>query len=132
MNRIVVDTDVASFLFKNHSIGSHYRSLVESSICLVSFMTVAELYQWTIEANFGPQRREWLGMFLKGFTVVPSSPDLCQGWAEAMTTSKARGRRMDTADAFIAATALLYDIPLLSHNRRDYLGLPNLKLISHG
>jgi tRNA(fMet)-specific endonuclease VapC len=39
--------------------------------------------------------------------------------------------RIDCADAWIAATALLYDVPLITHNRGDYLGVPGLRIISH-
>jgi ABC-type Zn uptake system ZnuABC Zn-binding protein ZnuA len=35
-------------------------------------------------------------------------------------------QRIETADAWIAATALLYDAPLLTHNRKDYGGVPGL------
>lgn len=36
------------------------------------------------------------------------------------------------ADAWTAATALLYEAPLVTHNGSDYLGVPCLKPISHG
>jgi predicted nucleic acid-binding protein len=42
------------------------------------------------------------------------------------------GRRIDCADAWVAATALLCGAPLITHNRNDYLGVPGLSLISHG
>ncbi len=74
----------------------------------------------------------WLHLDLKWFTVVPSSPDLCRTWAEVMVAAQAAGRRIDCADAWIAATALLYGVPLVTHNRIDYLGVPGLTLISHG
>ena len=48
-----------------------------------------------------------------------------------MVAAQAAGRRIETADAWIAATALLYDAPLVTHNVSDYLGVPGLKLISH-
>jgi predicted nucleic acid-binding protein len=46
--------------------------------------------------------------------------------------AQACGRRIDCADAWIAATALLTGAPLITHNRNDYLGVPGLTLISHG
>ena len=71
MNLVVADTDVVSFVFKNHPIGKRYD---------------AEL----------------------------------------------AGRRIKCADAWIAATALLYEAALVTHNRGDYRGVPGLTVISHG
>jgi tRNA(fMet)-specific endonuclease VapC len=61
------------------------------------------------------------------FVVVPSSHDLVLKWAEAMVAARRNGRRIETADAWIAATALLYDAPLLTHNKADDLGVPGLQ-----
>jgi len=62
--------------------------------------------------------------------VVPSSRDLVLKWAEVTVAARRAGRRLETADAWIAATAALYDAPLLTHNASDYLGVPGLKLIT--
>ncbi|MGA2771966.1 MAG: hypothetical protein ABSG26_14225 [Bryobacteraceae bacterium] len=45
-----------------------------------------------------------------------------------MVAARRNGRRIETANAWIAATALLYDVPLLTHNKTDYLGVPGLQL----
>jgi tRNA(fMet)-specific endonuclease VapC len=76
------------------------------------------------------QRVQLLRTFLQRFTVVPSSPNLCRMWAEVMVSAQAAGRRIESADGWIAATALLHDAPLLTNNRNDYLGVAGLTLIS--
>jgi len=132
MTEVVVDTDVVSFVFKNHPFGSHYDQELAGHITLISFMTVAEIERWTLQYRWGDQRVHLLRTFLQRFTVVPSSPDLCRKWAEVMVAAQAAGRRIESADAWIAATALLYEAPLVTHNGSDYLAVPGLKLISHG
>ncbi len=131
MSYIVVDTDVVSFLFKNHAVGFLYDPEIEGRTALVSFMTLAELTQWSLQYGWSPQRRHWLELYLARFTVVPSSEGLCRKWAEVMVAARAAGRRIECADAWIAATALEYDAPLATHNRRDYLGVPGLRIVSH-
>ena len=131
MTEVIVDTDVVSFLFKNHPIGQLYGVDLAGRAAGVSFMTVAEVERWAIQYRWGSQRIHWLRLYIERFTVVPSSPDLCRKWAEVMVAAQAAGRRIETADAWIAATALLYDAPLVTHNVSDYLGVPGLKLISH-
>src|SRR5215472_4670854 len=126
MNRVVVDTDVVSFMFKNHPIGNRYDSALAGRIPLISLMTVAELERWAIQRKWNAHRLHWLHLYLRPFTVVPSSPDLCRKWAEVMMAAQVVGRRIECADAWIAATALLYDAPLITHNRTDYVGVPGL------
>jgi len=132
MTQIVVDTDVVSFLFKNHPIGLRYDPDLAGRVALISFITLAELERWALQYRWSARRLQWLRLYLHRFTVVPSSPDLCRKWAEVMTAAQAAGRRIECADAWIAATAVLYDAPLASKNRSDYLGVPGLHLISHG
>ena len=105
MSEVVVDTDVVSFVFKNHPFGSRYDPELAGRITLISFMSVAELERWTLQYRWGNQRTQLLRTFLQRFTVVPSSPDLCVKWAEAMVAAQAAGRRIASADAWIAATA---------------------------
>jgi len=45
MTQVVVDTDVVSFLFKNHPIGLRYDPELAGRVALISFMTVARVGQ---------------------------------------------------------------------------------------
>ena len=130
MTPVVIDTDVASFLFKNDTRAPAYLRHLRDRQWLISFMTEAELEQWARLANWHPKRNEWLKVFLGRFVIVPSSRDLVLKWAEVMVAARRTGRRLETADAWIAATALLYDSPLVTHNASDYTGVPGLKLIT--
>jgi len=94
-------------------------------------MTLAELERWPLEAKWGPEKRRLLAEHLKQFAVTPWDRALCTTWAEVMATARARGFRIDSADAWIAATALLYQIPLVTHNRDDYRGVQGLNIICH-
>jgi tRNA(fMet)-specific endonuclease VapC len=127
MKPIVLDTDVVSFLFKADTRAQIYLPQLQDRQWLISFMTEAELEQWALLANWSEKRVVWLRLFLSRFVVVPSSHDLVLKWAEAMVAARRNGRRIETADAWIAATALLYDAPLLTHNEADYLGVPGLQ-----
>ena len=48
--RIVVDTDVISFVFKGHSLAAAYASDLDGKQLVVSFMTVAELKRCWLRA----------------------------------------------------------------------------------
>ena len=81
-------------------------------------------------ANWQVKRIEWLRTFLERFVIVPSPRDLVLAWAQVMVTARKSGRRLETDDAWVAATAKLYDAPLITHNASDYLGVPGLRLIT--
>jgi tRNA(fMet)-specific endonuclease VapC len=117
MTRAVVDTDVVSFIFKNHPIGALYEADLAGCTLLISFMTLAELDRWAIQSEWGALRRDWLRLYRERFVLLPYSHRLCTMWAEVTVTAQARGRRIECAAAWIAATALRHDVPLVTHNR---------------
>ena len=128
----VVDTDVVSFLFKDYPTGSRYDADLASRILVISFMTLAELDRWAVHAKWGDIRRSRLQAHLSPFVILPYNRALCTKWAEVTEAAQSSGNRIECADAWIAATALLYDLPLVTHNQRDYRGVSNLRIISHG
>jgi predicted nucleic acid-binding protein len=128
---VVVDTDVTSFLFKNHPIAALYEPDLAGRTLLLSFMSLAELDRWTIQSNWGEARRGWLRSYLDRLAILPYNRALRTKWAEVTVAAQARGCRVECADAWIAATALLYGVPLVTHNSGDYLGVPGLQVISH-
>jgi len=95
-------------------------------------MTLAELDRWAIQARWSEARRDRLTKYLQPFIVLPYNRVLCQKWAEVTVGAQASGYRIECADAWIVATALLYDLFLVTHNRGDYLGVATLRLISKG
>ena len=127
MKPVVLDTDVVSFLFKGDSRAQIYLPHLQNRQWLISFMTEAEMEQWALLANWSAKKVQWLRLFLGRCAIVPSSHDLVLKWAEAMVAARKSGRRIETADAWIAATALLYNAPLLTNNKPDYLGVAGLR-----
>ena len=69
--RLVIDTDVASFIFKWHpEFAPHYVAIVRGSELVVSFMTLAEMRQGALDANWGPRKRAVLEAYLADFSVL--------------------------------------------------------------
>jgi predicted nucleic acid-binding protein len=129
--RLVVDTDVASFVFKWHpEFAPLYIAVMRGSELVVSFMTLAEMRQGALDANWGPRKRDVLETYLADFSVLHSDSLLCSTWAAIRNESARRGRQINSADAWIAATALVLLAPLVTNNPKDYRHLEKLQLIS--
>ena len=130
-SNIVVDTDAVSFLFRADSRERFYLPYVLKHRCVVSFMTIAELEYGVLRANWGEARRRALAEFVrKHFVIFHQTSDLCLVWAELRVEAERKGRHLSNSDAWIAATAVLLDVPLLTHNRKDYQAIESLKVIS--
>ena len=93
-------------------------------------MSLAELRRWALERHWSEQRRQELEDYLTRYLVLHSEDLMCDRWAQAMYGTRMRGRPVGPADAWIAAPALLLDIPLVTHNSSHYEGIPGLRLIS--
>jgi len=57
------------------------------------------------QSSAGAGRVQRFQEFMKGFASVPSSRDLILRWAGVMVAARTNGRRIEAADAWIAATA---------------------------
>ncbi|MCC6667469.1 MAG: PIN domain-containing protein [Polyangiaceae bacterium] len=125
MSSVLLDTTVASLIHPRRagsSVRAAYEPHMRGMILAVSFQTVAELWAWAEENRWGTTQRTGLEHFLSRFVVVPYSTELAQTWAKVMTAARRKGRRMEAGDAWIAATAVLYEAPLLTHDV-DFVGL---------
>jgi tRNA(fMet)-specific endonuclease VapC len=128
MSRIVVDTDVASYIFNWHSQAQQYVEALRGSELILSFMTIAELRMGAITAGWGSRRRLILEQFIQGFELVYADNNLCTVWARIRADARAVGRGLSPQDAWIAATALALDAPLATNNRGDFEHINKLRL----
>ena len=127
---IVVDTDVASFTFKEDSRSKDYAPHLIGVPKFISFMTLAEIRRWASQNNWGENKRRKLTLFLEDFGVIYADEELCDFWAKVMVSAKQNGRPIETADAWVAATALKFALPLVTHNRMHFEGVTGLTIIS--
>ena len=121
---------VVSLIFKRHFLAEKYLDSIEGQNLVLSFMTLAELALWADRRSWGAERRKRFSQFLTNFTTCHSDEPLCETWASIRHKAFVAGRPVDVADAWIAATALYLDIPLVTHNRRHFDHIEGLELVS--
>ena len=66
--------------------------------------------------------------YIEQYEVIWPSPDLAYISAQLRTERETAGRRLNTADAWIASTAITLGCPLIADDG-DFSGIPNLQLI---
>ena len=131
MNIVLLDTNIVSFMFKSDSRAQAYAPYVQGQRLAISFMTVAELYQWAAVHRWGNRRIKKLEQVLQTtYTILTFDVALCQHWGDVRAFRRSMGRPISSEDAWIAATALQYNLPLITHNPKDFDGIPSLKIIT--
>ena len=133
MSTVLLDTTVASLVHPKKSddaLRAKYEGDMKGQILALSFQSVAELWSWAEENNWGTTLRHGLEVFLQEFLIIPYDSELAKTWARLSTHCKRIGRRLEAGDAWIAASAAHYNLMLLTHDR-DHLGLnfPELKVV---
>jgi tRNA(fMet)-specific endonuclease VapC len=130
MSLLLIDTDIVSFILKGSDYTDPYMPLLSGHELAVSFMTIAELFQWANLRQWGDRRLVQLEQYLSNYLIIPVDRPLCREWAQIRANRQRAGRPISAQDAWIAATALRHNLPLVTHNVKDVLDIINLQLIT--
>ena len=130
MSTVLLDTDVVSYLFKQDSRRQLFAPHLLNHEPAIAIMTVAELFQWAAMREWGEQRVQRMETWLERFTILPVDIEVCRAWATVRGHRSALGLPISPQDAWIAATAIRYQIPLITHNAGDYQQIVGLRVIT--
>jgi predicted nucleic acid-binding protein len=129
---VLVDTDVFIWLTRGKAKAADYAPLVAKKRIVLSFATVAELWLGAETAGYNAASRHRLEADIGGTVVVTPDNDLTHEWArlraEARRMGHALGQPGQQHDAWIAATARLYKLPLVTDDGH-FDGFPGLTII---
>lgn len=132
----MLDTDVWSRLF----VGSRAAPEVEAWRRGLMGAAVAVAQQTVAEVRFGARRRSWGPRRLEGIeqqlartVIVPVTAQVVDAWVDLRVACEASGHALAAkehmGDAWVAASAIGHDLPLLA-NDRIYRGAPGLRLLA--
>ena len=125
---VLVDTSVVSYIFNRNPLSEYYVDTLRGKHLLISFQTLEEIRFGAMKGNWGLGRMTQVLRHLHQYTVVWSNPELVVISASLRSDCEKRGHRLSTADAWIAATAIMLRCPVASHDR-DFSRIPDLEVI---
>ena len=120
METVLIDTDVASFLFKKSVYAAPFRPFIRGKRAALAFVSVAELYRWAVKRQWGAKKIEQLEYAMHRYIVVPYDRDLAWAWARVVTACDEAGRPIAPSDAWVAAVDIRYGISLLTNNVKHF------------
>ena len=130
--RLLIDTNIAIYLAKEHRNLQPYRPILEGNILALGFVNAAELLLTARRASNPADTLAYWRERLPHYIVLFPDLEACAIWASIAAECYARGRPRQDNDLWTAALALRYQLPLVTHNRKHFEDIGGLTLISHG
>lgn len=96
----------------------------------ISIITYMEVFQGRMRSPNAQEAQDKLERFLEAVPVLPFSPAVAQRCARLRETLRTQGKRVNARalDLLNAATALEYNLTLVTRNVDDYDDIPGLDL----
>jgi predicted nucleic acid-binding protein len=136
-NTVVVDTNVWSHLYGFKTVADPqteaWRVSLLGKTVAIAVQTRAEVLGWTLQRNLGERRATAITSLLDATPTVPVDEAVVQSFVRLVASCRrsghALGDKAHTADAWIAATALTVEAPLLSADG-IFRNAPRLELLA--
>ena len=126
---VVLDTCVVSIVHNSSDPrSSYYEEQIKGYRAVISFQTVEELLFGAYNAGWGERRESELRRNIAQYEVIWPNDALVDISARLRCDRRKAGRELETADAWIAATAIMLECPLATDDKA-FVGIPNLKVI---
>ena len=126
---ILLDTDVFSYRLRGDSRAALFEDQLANARLGISFQTHAELLFWAARRRWGSTRTADLRRAIARHQIVHSNDEIVSQCAAIRLQRQGGGREMQTADLWIAATAMALGVPLATNNLRDFEEIDRLQLI---
>lgn len=125
----LLDTNICSYLMKGT-----YPALEEKILSMpvsdlaISSITVFEFEYGAAKKGWGENTHRKMHMMLSPFTVIPFDTKDAIVAGEIRADLAKRGVQIGVYDILIAAQGLARDMTVVTHNTREFMRVPNIKL----
>lgn len=124
----LLDTDTCSAFLKGDN-QIWQRCMQHTGQLSISALVAAELYTWALRARGSPKRLSALTEFLQDVTVHDVTVEVARAFGALRAKLLDGGRPAPQIDLLIAATALVHNLTLVTHNMQDYEQVPDLRVV---
>lgn len=124
----LLDTDTCSaYLRGNHLVAN--KMIQYGGRLFLSTAVAGELFTWAFRAKASPKRLQTLLDLLADVSLLPVEMDIARKFGEIRAHQLDRGITTGEIDLLLAATALVHDLTLVTHNTSDFVNVPGLRLV---
>ncbi len=121
--RVIIDTSIMTELLKKQDQNMLYK------IDLAAFhsCSIGEFKLLSNAANLG--KKQDIRNILQNFTVLPFTSEVAHEAAEIYRIFRREDMRIEVKDIFIASAAIIYDLPLITSNKKLFRKIEGLDVV---
>lgn len=124
----LLDTNILSAHLRRPS-GLIHRFIQHSGRLYTSSVSLSELYVWVFgRPDPAPPRAAVETLVTFEVNVIPLDADCAEEFGRLRVELRQKGINVDNMDLLIAASALVYDLTLVTHNTAHFENIPHLRL----
>lgn len=123
----LLDTDTCSAHLKQRGAATS-KFLQYAGRLHVSVITLGEVLTWALRANVPPQRLQGVQTLLDDVVLLEVTEDVARQFGQLRAGLLDVGRPTPEMDLWIAATALVHGLTVVTHNTQDFAHIPGLTL----
>lgn len=127
MHNILFDTNIIIYFLKRDPRVTRLLETISVPKVYISIISWIEVLTGSFHHNRKIDEMIWS---LSHFVRLPVDDPVGRAAALIMQEKLERGKKKDFQDSLIAATAIVYNMPLLTNNPRDFRNIKSLKIIS--
>ena len=125
--KYLLDTNICIFLLKKQFDVAGHIEKVGCENCFISDVTLAELYYGASKS--GCKEQKMIGVkYIEELFSSLSIHEVLETYADVKTILNSKGVLIDDFDLLIGATALTYNMIMVTDNVKHFSRIPNLKL----
>jgi tRNA(fMet)-specific endonuclease VapC len=126
----LIDTDwVIDYFNDAEPVASKIEELVEMGTG-ISIISLAELYEGIYNSRDVKLAEDKLIEFLSDVVILEINEEICKIFGKERGKLRKRGAMIGDFDLIIASTALYYNIPLCTNNRKHYKNVDGLEIVT--
>lgn len=124
----LIDTDIISAHLRGTSIVTS-RLLQYAGRLHVSVVTVSELKVWVLRKQTPLRFRQGLELLMRDLNVLPIDEAVANRAGELGAELCDNGISLATPDLLIAATGLVHNFVMVTHNAQHFIRVPSLMVV---
>jgi tRNA(fMet)-specific endonuclease VapC len=124
----LLDTNICSAHLKNVR-SANSRFIQYAGALAISVVTLGELSSWVLRRKVSPRHLNGLLALISDVTILDVHYDVGWKYGELNSELLDRGLPPPGMDLLIAATALVHNLTLVTHNTQDFANIDGLTIV---